>query len=332
MIIELKLAKNMDPQIASFKVTGLCAANFQSFNPDGTVDLLAISSHISELHKQGVSSVFVCGTTGESLKMSVTERKSVLSGWIAAAKESAAAGNPLLNIIAHVGAESVIDAQELAAHAASAGAVAIGVVPPTFFKPVDVNACCSLLEAIASHAPKLPVYFYHIAIMTGVSIRCDHLLKRISELQNEGRLTQFRGIKYSDADLHIFANCVAFENGKFDILYGKDEQGLGALAMGAKGFVGSTYNYNGRAANKMIQAYKTNDLQTALAEQRKIQLLVNLLYSSSEYGPPGCNVGKAIMEILLGGKGCGAPRLPGAAVSDVAKLKSRLEEIGYFSW
>jgi N-acetylneuraminate lyase len=322
----------MDSSISLFRVTGLCAANFQSFSADGSIDLASIPLHVAELHRQGVSSVFVCGTTGESLKMSVSERKAVLSAWVASAKESAAAGNPLLSIIAHVGAESIADAQELAAHAASAGAVAIGVVPPTFFKPIDVNACCSLLEAIATHAPKLPVYYYHIAIMTGVSIRCDLLLKRVSELQNEGRLTQFRGIKYSDADLHIFANCVAFENGKFDILYGKDEQGLGALAMGAKGFVGSTYNYNGRAANKMIKAFQSNDLQVALAEQRKIQLLVNLLYASSEFGPPGCNVGKAIMEILLGGKGCGAPRLPGAAVSDVSKLKNKLEEIGWFTW
>ena len=82
----------------------------------------------------------------------------------------------------------------------------------------------------------------------------------------------------------------------------------------------------------MIKAFQSNDLQAALSEQRKIQLLVNLLYASSEFGPPGCNVGKAIMEILLGGKGCGAPRLPGAAVSDVSKLKVKLEEIGFFSW
>ena len=99
----------MDSSISLFRVTGLCAANFQSFSADGSVDLASIPLHVAELHRQGVSSVFVCGTTGESLKMSVSERKSVLSAWVASAKESAAAGNPLLSIIAHVGAESIAD-------------------------------------------------------------------------------------------------------------------------------------------------------------------------------------------------------------------------------
>ena len=27
----------------------------------------------------------------------------------------------------------------------------------------------------------------------------------------------------TDADLHIYANCVAFKEGKYDVLYGKDE-------------------------------------------------------------------------------------------------------------
>ena len=315
----------MDASVAAFKLTGLCAANFQAFDAAGECDHAAAALHVANLARQGVTSVFCCGTTGESLKLSVAERKASLEAWVAAA---AAAGTGL-RVVAHVGAESLKDAQELAAHAARAGAVAIGIVPPTFMKPADAEACIAWVEAISAHAPALPAYYYHIPSMTGVGIRCDKLLERVAALQDsEGRLRSFRGIKYSDADLHIYSNCVAACGGRFDILYGKDEQGLGALAMGARGFIGSTYNSVGRAATAMIAAFDRGDMAAARAEQRKVQRAVNLLFEGPRYGPAGVNVGKAILELVLGGKGCGAPRLPGAAVKDVARLRADLEELG----
>lgn len=39
-------------------------------------------------------------------------------------------------------------------------------------------------------------------------------------------------------DLHQMSNCIAFAGGKYDILSGRDEVLLSALAMGAKGGVG----------------------------------------------------------------------------------------------
>jgi dihydrodipicolinate synthase/N-acetylneuraminate lyase len=79
--------------------------------------------------------------------MSVSERKAVLESWVAAA-----AGKSL-GIIAHVGAEALTDAKELAAHAAKCGAVAIGVMPTSFFKPDGLDGVLSYLEIIANCAP-----------------------------------------------------------------------------------------------------------------------------------------------------------------------------------
>jgi N-acetylneuraminate lyase len=141
----------MDPKIASFRITGLCAANFQAFTPSGAIDTSAVAAHAANLRSQGVSSVFTCGTTGEGSKLSVAERKTMTEAWVAAAGG--------LDIIAHVGAESLADACELAAHAQASGAVAIGVIPPCYVKPGDVSACIAWVEKIASFAPALPVYY-----------------------------------------------------------------------------------------------------------------------------------------------------------------------------
>ncbi len=75
-------------------------------------------------------------------------------------------------------------------------------------------------------------------------------------------------------------------------------------------------------------------MSAALAEQRKAQAVVDLLYDASNYGSGACNVGKAIMELRLGGKGCGAPRVPGVAVTAAGneRLKADLEKLGFFGW
>lgn len=174
--------------------------------------------------------------------------------------------------------------------------------------------------------------------MSGVNIRCDVLLAKVSAAQAEAtpRLTNFRGIKYSDADLHFYSQCVSFQGGAFDILYGKDEQGLGALTMGAKGFIGSTYNYIGRVGCEMISAFEKGDLKAAHAAQRKNQQVVDLLINSADFGPAGCNVGKAILEARLAGKGWAGPagpvRLPGASVAQPEKLRASLDALGFFEW
>lgn len=48
----------MDPTIATFRVTGLCAATFTAFNEDGSLNLDAIPAQLAELKKGGVGYVF----------------------------------------------------------------------------------------------------------------------------------------------------------------------------------------------------------------------------------------------------------------------------------
>jgi len=197
---------------------------------------------------QGVKYVFVNGTTGEGYTMSMAERKSAVERWV-----QLSAGK--LAVIAMVATESLPDMLDLAEHASHSGASAVGYQPSVFFKPDGIPAIVGILEMIASHSRGLPLYYYHIPIKTSVNIRCDALLDAVAAQQALGRLRTFRGIKYSDADLHILSNCIHNHAGAFDVAYGKDEQMLGALAMGAVGFVGSTYNYSGKASNRVIEHF-----------------------------------------------------------------------------
>ena len=113
-------------------------------NPDGSLNTPAIDHLAQFLIDSGVSGVFVCGSTGESLSLTTEERKVCLDRWV-----KACAGR--IKVVAHVGHNSLPDARELAAHAQEVGADAISAMPPTFFKPRTLDAlvdwCASLGDA-----------------------------------------------------------------------------------------------------------------------------------------------------------------------------------------
>jgi N-acetylneuraminate lyase len=210
--------------------------------------------------------------------------------------------------------------------------VQIGVQATCFNKPPSMDSVVDLLAAISAAAPTVPLYYYHIPSKTGVTWRCDELLRTLHPVR-EARVPTFRGIKYSDSDFHILANCVAFAGGFYDVLSGKDEMLLAALAMGCTGAVGSTYNYQGVLANKIIAAFKAGEMVEAHRLQRILQAGVDLLLEGSKYGPAGVNVGKALMEIRLGGKYVGPPRYPAPAMpaEGKARLRDAAEAAGFFT-
>ena len=129
----------------------LVAAPFTPFAPNGSLALGQISPMARMLHKNGVTGVFVCGTTGESSSLTVAERKLVTTEWVRVRA-------PSLQIIAHVGHNCLADACELAEHAAACGADAVGMMAPGFLRPAtleDLVACCA---QVAAAAPDLPFY------------------------------------------------------------------------------------------------------------------------------------------------------------------------------
>ena len=83
-------------------------------NGDGTtsLDLTRIPVLAQYLNDTGVHWIFSAGSTGESVDLTVAERKAMAEAWVKVAK-----GYPGMRVIVHVGADSVVDARDMAAHA-----------------------------------------------------------------------------------------------------------------------------------------------------------------------------------------------------------------------
>ena len=87
------------------------------------------------------------------------------------------------------------------------------------------------------------------------------------------------------------------------MLWGRDENMLSALVLGAKGSVGSTFNYAAPLYYDLIAAFNANDLVKARLLQQKSIDMIRLL---GKYG--GISVGKAYMKMV--GLDLGEFRLP----------------------
>ncbi len=298
------------------RLRGLVAATHTPFRPDGTLDPSVIEKQCAHLLTNGVTSVFICGTTGESSSLSLDERLAVAKRWMEVVR-----GTPM-RVVVHVGANSIADARVLAEDAEKLGAPAIAALTPCYFKPRTVDALVSCAAEIAAAAPATPFYFYDIPSMTGVNLPMPDFLA-----QARGRIPTFSGIKFTNPDLMSFQLCLRADDSAWDVPFGCDEFLLAALSLGATGAVGSTYNFAAPIYTRLIAAFQRGDLATAREEQFRSVRLVQALAGVGFMG-----AAKAVMTML--GVDVGPARLPNATPSpeQYGKLRADLEELGFFDW
>lgn len=299
------------------KTNGLIAAPFTPLRADGALNLDAIAPYARSLQQAGVVGAFICGTTGEGMSLSVAERRQVAERWLAGAPAG-------LRVIVHVGHNALPDCRALAAHAQTIGADSIACMAPCFFRPADVAALVEWCAQIAAAAPALPFYFYHMPSMTGVSFPVAEFLRVAA-----ARVPNLAGVKYTFEDLQDFGRCLEFDGGRYDVLFGRDERLLSALALGARGAVGSTYNFAAPLYRQLIAAFDRGDQAAAAARQARAVEVINLCVHS---GAHPIAAFKWLMRRV--GIDCGPPRLPLVEITpaQAAELGEKLDSLEHFEW
>jgi len=301
-------------QHASLK--GLIAATHTPFHDDGSLKLAVVAKQADHLLSNHVTTVFIGGSTGESHSLSLSERIALSQRWFEVVNGTC------LRVVVHVGSNCLADAKTLASQAEQLGAAAISALSPSYFKPRSLDMLIACVGDIASAAPQTPFYFYDIPVLTGVNFSMPEFLE-----QAGNRIPNLAGIKFTNPDLMAFQLCLRADSGKWDVPFGCDEFLLAALALGAKGAVGSSFNFAAPIYHRMMSAFERGDLATARNEQFRSVRLIQLLAS---YGYMGA--AKAVMGML--GVPVGPARLPNGTLSmeQISLLKSKLEEMGFFEW
>ena len=298
------------------KIKGLIDAPFTPFHEDGSLNLAPIPEYAALLARNGLKGVFINGSSGEGYMLTEEERMQLAEAWMSAVPED-------FKVIVHVGTTSVMSSRRLAEHAQKIGAWGIGAMATPFPKIGSIEQLCRYCEEIASAAPELPFYYYHIPAFNGAFLSMYDFLKAV-----DGRIPNFAGIKYTFESLYEYNRCRRYQNGKFDMLHGQDETILPCLAMGgAQGGIGGTTNYNGRCLTGILEAWEKGDLEKARQLQDFAQDVIDVI----------CNFrgnivgGKRIMKLI--GLDLGPNRVPFMSVTEEEEqeLRRQLEAIDFFS-
>lgn len=295
------------------KIKGILAATFAAYHPDGSINMHIIPGLVDKLIRDGVAGVYICGTNGEGPNMTVEERMAIAEAYVKAA-------NKRISVLVHVGHTSIAESRKLAQHAAAIGADAFSSVAAFYFKPTSVHNLVDCMAQIASAAPELPFYYYHMPTLTGVGMDMVDFLQL-----GEQVMPNLAGIKYTASTLFEYQACLNYKNGRFEVLYGFDEMLLPALSVGAEAAIGSTYTFAAPVYLNIVKHYRNGNMEAA----RDLQLkMVNVIRAIVKHPPIAAQ--RAIMKML--GMDLGPARLPLSPLSESAyqQLKNDLDELRFF--
>jgi N-acetylneuraminate lyase len=294
----------------------LVAAVQSPFHADGSIAPEVVPIQASFLAANRIRAVFITGTTGECHSLSCDERLSLYDAWAPAGMAHGVA------VIAHVGGNSIEDAKVLARRAGELELSAISALAPSYYKPATMADLVEWCAAIAAEAPELPFYYYDIPAFTGVSLPMERFL-----VEAPARIPTLAGIKFTNPDLVSYRRSLDVAGERFDLPWGMDEALLAALATGARGGVGSTYNWAPQLYVDLTNAFYRGNLDEARRLQSVAVAMIDAIAASGFMG-----MAKALMGRLGVPVGAARPPLGNPTADRVDAVMARLGELGFEQW
>ncbi len=295
------------------RLSGLVSAAYTPMDRDGAIRLGMVGELVEYALAHQNAALFVNGSTGEFPSLTLSERKELALEYV-----RCAAGR--LPIIVNIGSCCASDSCELGKHAAAIGADAVCVMAPFYFRPETVRDLAEFVKGIVPCCGGLPVFIYHAPGITGVRLPMPEFL---SIMRDE--VPTFAGMKFTNENLCEFMECVRVSE-RMQMLSGRDEMLLGALAMGAQAAVGTTFNYIPRIYQSVMSCFASGDLAGA---QRWMSRAHEVVRVCRPYGLAGI---KVIMRFA--GLDVGPMRRPVNQLSEeqIVQLGHELESHGLMEY
>ncbi len=248
--------------------------------------------------KGGVSSVIVCGTTGESATMSEKEKKKLV-------KYAIDKTDHRIKVIIGTGSNNTMQAIKMSQYAYEAGADGLLIVTPYYNKATQ-NGLVAHYKAIAS-AVDLPIILYNVPSRTGVNIKPE-TCQKLSEIDN------IVGIKEASGDISQVAKIASLCGDDLAIYSGNDDQVIPILSLGGKGVISVLSNVMPEYTVEMLDSFWKGDYNKAAKMQVDAVEMIDALF---------CEVNPIPVKYALNkvGYDFGIPRLPLTELSDAGKEK-----------
>jgi N-acetylneuraminate lyase len=297
-------------------LSGVIVAFNTPMTADGSIDAGAVRRLARCYQKTGVKGLYLCGTTGEGLMLTVDERQRVLE---AAVEEVGTE----MTIIAHIAAIATRDSIELARHAAVLGSVdAVSAIPCAYYVLSDEEVRNNWLAILDSM--DLPFIIYNIPGNTNYNLP-------MSSFAQMAAIDQVYGIKNTTLNAYQIEQFRRKAGKDFIVYNGPDEQYLAGRLMGANGGIGGSYGTMPELFLALERALMVEqDHAKAYAIQGEINTVIERLYACSF-----CAAAKAVISERF--TPIGPPRLPQSAlkaqfIPEIKRLAADIDRlVGQYS-
>jgi len=233
------------------------------FNQDGTLDINTTKRIALWLVDKGVDGLFICGTTGEGLLLTMDERRRLTEAVVSAVGKR-------VKVLVQAGGLTTAETTLIAQHTLKAGADGAALLSPFFYK-TDRTAMVNHFTTVASAVPDLPFYLYNIPSNTHNPITPE-ILREVLE-----RTSNVVGIKDSSKDLVLLQKYLKLTPERFTVLVGSDSVLLPGLATGAAGVVSAASTAFPEAVMQIVNAFNAQNLIDARNAQKRLNTLLEML-------------------------------------------------------
>lgn len=273
---------------------GIYPAFYACYDDEGNVSAERTKALVEFLIEKGVSGLYVGGSSGECIYLSVEERKKTLEAVMEVARGR-------IKIIAHVACNNTKDSCELARHAQSVGADAIAAIPPIYFR-LPEKAIAKYWNDISAAAPDTDFVIYNIPQLAGVSLT----LPLLDEMMKNPRVKAIKNSSMPIQDIQMFKRQAEMANKDIVVFNGPDEQFVGGRLIGADAGIGGTYAVMPEVFVAMDKALEEGNFERA----RFLQNAANeVIYTMCSGEGNMYAVAKAVLKMRTG-KDFGSVRAP----------------------
>ena len=269
----------------------------------GEVDLTAVQDNLNDWSEEPIQGILLAGTTGEAVLLDEEERVAL----VRAAREVLP---PHILLTVGTGLESTRSTIRLNRAVAEAGADAVLVQPPAYYKGAMTPEALREHFLAVAHASPVPVVVYQAPLRMST---LDFPTGLVAELSLHENIV---GIKDSRGKLDLMGELVEQCQTGFQLLVGSGAHLYPALEVGAVGGILAVANFVPGPSGELFKAFKAGRSSEAGRLQQEIGPLHNEIVA-------GIGVGgvKAALD-LLGMRG-GDPRPPIRPLSSARKDEVR---------
>ena len=251
------------------KYKGVIPAFYACYDENGEVSVDGTKALVEFLIEKGVDGLYVGGSSGECIYLSVEDRKKTLEAVMEANKGR-------ITIIAHVACNNTKDSCELARHAEALGVDAIATIPPIYFR-LPEKAIAKYWNDISAAAPNTDYVIYNIPQLAGVALT----LSLFDEMLKNPRVIGVKNSSMPIQDIQMFKRQAKLNGKEVVVFNGPDEQFVGGRLIGADGGIGGTYGVMPELFVKLNKLLEAGDFENAGKLQNDIDEVIYTMCSAN---------------------------------------------------